>query len=411
MPGYESSSLSYTDHGYGARIKKPVMSVEKCAAAINRYSAVFNHIKVSPEDVGLTGRDISKYCSSAMYYNMVNASEYNAGAKEMRKTYLKKLLDGNNDKGYIKSESKKLAGIIGGYINAISSSLGDNNFTRTMFRNTEWWAPIWFNANKSKVDSLDDKFSCYQLLYSVDLKKEFIPMLLQMAASPVPSGSDSFLGPMGWVLVGKSGHSVSKYGKHNMTYFRFPFSSCISTRKLFTLPNPTEVDGICGVETRANGILIWGWRYDIDSTLNAYFYSNDGVFSRLGSTKCGSNFAPTSGSPMAVSDGGAEWIVKDYYYSGSNIEYVTTNVKKGGEMETLMKTSMVLNAANINEFTGNILGTEGAYQDGVLDDNQGRFDLDDGSVSDERGWGIGERKKFNWMGGYVGYMIMSADKL
>jgi hypothetical protein len=410
MPGYESGALAYTDHGYGPRIKKPVMSVGKCAAAINKYSAVFNHVKVSPEDVGLAGRDISRYCNSAMYYNMVNVSEYNAGAKEMRKKYLEKLLDGENDKGYIISESRKLAGIIGGYIDAISSSLGDNDFTKSIFRNTEWWAPIWFNANQSKVNSLDDKFSCYKLLYSVDLKKEFIPMLLQMASSPGSSGRDTFKGPMGWILVGKAGKSVSKFGKNNMTYFRFPYSSCISTRKLFTIPSPLELDGICGVETRANGILVWGWRYHINSTLNAYFYSNDGAFSKLGSINCGSSFAPTSGAPMAVSDGGSEWIVKDYFYTGSSIDYVETSVKKGSEMEALMGTSMVLNAANINEYRGSMAGTDGAYQDGTLDAHPGRYDLDDSSVHTDRQWGQG-RERFDWVSGYSGFMIMTADRL
>ncbi len=410
MDAYESETLTYTGDGYGAAKPLPTIHPEKCTKAMNQYATVFNHIKVSPEDVGAVGREISRYCNSAMYSNILNVTEYKTGSEIMKDKYIDKLLkDGENDKAYILSESARLAGMIGGFLYEIRDELGDNDFTKSLMRDTVWWAPMWFNANRSKVNEIDEERSVYSLLYGVDMIDDFIP-LIQASASK-PKGPKPNLSKLGWVIVGKYGTGVSKYGKNNMTYFRYPFALCFSGRTIGHLENNLEIDGVCGVETRGNGVLIWAWQYDTESKLKCYLYSNDGVLSKIAETSI--TTSPTSNAPMAAAIEGDKWLIEDFFLSDfGNIDSVVSEMMISPEIKQMTDAKDVMWYGNINELRGSWAVPKYAYDDGLLDPHAGRFDLDDDRVkgNDGRAWG-NDGKQFDWISGYSGYQIMRADLL
>lgn len=412
MPGYRMEDLSYSQGiSYGARIPRQSPNLGKCMKAINDYAAVFNHVKISPDDLGNIGMQVSNNCSSVMYKNMVVASEFKAGGAIMADTYLDRLMGGNNDIAYLIGESVRLTGIIGSFIKDISSSLGDNDFTRLLIQDTVWWAPIWFSANQSAVGALDRNASAYSLLRNVTLN-DFIMLLLGVAGGG-GGGSSSTVSSMGWVVVGKSGTTPTKMGKNNMTYFRFPGAQCISVRKIGSIDGALTIDGIAQLETRANGIVVWAWKYHrIESDIIAYFISNDGVLSEVGRAGTGPEFSPVSGAAMAASDAGDKWIVKDYYLADfGSVEYVEITVNGGSEMETLKKGSMVSNYANVNEIIGAI-GTPDAsyYGDGTLEQHQGRFGLDSNQVTKALSWG-NDGKQYSFIAGYSGLQIKTSDRI
>jgi len=408
MPGYQTDTLSYTRSGYGERLTRPRLDVDKCAKAMDQYTAVFNQIKVSPEDVGEVGSKISRYCPSTMYKNLMNHAHYSTGAVEMKDEYISKLLDGNNDIVYLVSKSRELVGEIGEFLYAIGPYLGDNDFTERLFRDTTWWAPVWFNANQDKLTTLDSTQSAYSLLFGVDMLRDFVPML--QGAGIAPDYDSSSAASMKWIIVGKEGTTPEKYSKNAMTYFSFPYSQCISGRKLFSEYDPFLYDGVCGVETRANGVIIWKTLYGYNSKISATFMSNDGVVSDVGAIETPRSFVPASTAPMAVSKGDGVWIIRDYYLRDvGDIDYVESTVKIGDEMETIISSGSAMMYANINEVTGNV-GDGHCYMDGTLDSDWGRYDLDDGDIEWDRAWG-NDGKQFDWIAGYSGYQIKTADRL
>ncbi len=381
LRGYETEQLSYSQGpGYGSKIPLQAMNPTECMKALNDYAAVFNHIKISPDDLGEIGLQVSSNCSTVMYKNMVTVTEYKMRSQVMADEYIERLMSGDNDTTYLLGESKELTGLIGEFLYDISSSLGDNDFTKTLIEDTVWWASLWFTANKSDVQELGEKESAYSLLSGIQLD-DFVVLLLSLAA-PNGGKTEESLNTMSWILVGKEGTTPIKMGKNNMTYFRFPSAQCISVKKIARIENAFSIDGICSVETRANGILFWAWKYEKHPILKAFLVSNDGVLSSVGEIVCDDAFSPVSGSAMAASDAGGTWIVRDYYLADFNqIEYVETEVEGGNELTALKESQMITNFANVNEVTGIPLETNNNYGDGMLDDEHGRYGLDSGEVN------------------------------
>lgn len=411
MPGYEGDTLSYTDNGYGRRLPRPSMNPEKCMKAINNHSEVFNHVTVSPADVGRTSYAISKYCNSVMYKSMLKSAEYSSSSDKMKEDYINRLISGDPAANLkLLDESTRLTGLIGELLYGISSSLGDNYFTKSLFRDTSWWAPIWFTANKSKIRELNEGVSAYTLLHGVRMIEDFIPLL--QGASVEPLSVEESLDSMGWVIIGKKGSATVKFGKNNMTYFRFPNSTCISMRKIHTLPLSDDIDGFCGLETRGNGLILWAWRYSDESVLKCYLYSNEGVFSEIASETIPSSFSPASGSTMGVSYSEGTWIIRDYFLSGRNkIDYVDIEVPTSREMDQLLGAETVLQYANLNEVTGGWrVASARHHGDGTLDEEQGRFGLDDGSVMLDHTY-YENAEAWSKMDSYFGYQIVSFDKI
>jgi hypothetical protein len=405
LPGYKTGAMSYTGVGYSNRKKTPSLNPSKCIKALNQYAAVFNNVRVSPSDVGSVGAEMSRYCSSAMYTSMIDSAEYSSGSEKMRRDYIEKLArERVNDKELIIKESARLAGLIGEFIYSISEHLGDNDFTKSLIRDTEWWAPIWFNANNSKIQKLPEFKSVYSLLYSVKLQEEFIPLLLSAAKKPESTSGSP--GSLGWILVGKENTQLSRYGKNNMTYFRFPRGQCISGRKIGNISSPLSIDGICGVETRADGVLLWAWKYGVGSSkLKLYKYSNDGIFSSVASTSVSGT--PTSNAPMTAILGGSGWQISDYYYTGSSISSVGTEMKIGKEISGIVGSGGEISwYANLNDTIGPWAAPDNAYGDGLLDQHPGRFDLgvDSPLVYQGRTWG-NDGAQFSWISGYTGFQV------
>ncbi len=407
--GHNNGTMAYSGVGIGTRVPTPVVNPEKCARAMNQYAAIFNHQKISPDDVGIVGTEMSRYCSSAMYRNMVNVSEYKTGSEKLMKEYLEELIrNGHNDINMIRTESAKLTGIIGEYLYEIRDSLGENDFTRGLMRDTSWWGPIWFNANQGKLGELSDDKSAYSLLYYVDMVEDFIPLL--KASAKKPSSATSGFSGMGWILVGKQGSALSKYGIGNMTYFKFPKSICISGVSVGRISGPRTISGVCGVETRPDGIYFWAWKYSISaSTISLYRYSNDGVFTNVASASAPGT--PTSNSPMSVSLSGDKWKVHDFFYTGSGISSVSTEVEMSKAMQTLTGYDEISWYANYNETVGPWAAPDNAYGDGLLESHPGRFDLGNTSplISQGRVWG-NDGPQFD-IRGYTGYQIKSASNL
>ena len=379
MPGYEFDGLSVSRGEKGKRLPVPKANPETCIKAIDKYFSLHNQAKVSPADIGRVGYLISNNCNSTLYSNMIEATEYRSGVSLMRKEYLYRLLKGKNDINYLTAESERLAGLIGEFIYGISKYLGDNSFTKKLIRNTEWWAPIWFNANRDKLKALSNTDNAYQLLYGIDMISDFIPLLKRVAVPPMVSDGAK---EMGWIIVGSKNKPIYKYSKTNMTYFRFPKAGCIGIRKLFTISNPREIDGICGVETRANGLIVWGLKYGISSKLICYLYSNDGQVSKIAEHSIDEKFTPVSNAPMAVTHMGSSWGIRDFFLANKNkIDYIDTIVKIGDDMQELLQVSTILNYANINDVVGSRASTEGShYGDGLLDNDFSPYDLDDNQI-------------------------------
>ncbi len=416
MPGYradaENGILSFSQ-GPGlsgmTRIPMPTMDAEKCMSSIDEYSSIFNRAKISPSDVGRVSAKISKSCSRAMYGNMVKSSAYKAKAKSMAEKYVEDLLANGEDNDKLYVEATKLTGMIGEMLFELSSSFGDNSFTKGLFRDTTWWAPIWFASNKTKLDLLEDGDNAYSLLFSVSLD-DFIA-ILSAAASSAPTETEAQVEEMGWILVGNKGVTPVKLGKNNMSYFRFPFSECMSARKLFAIPDPFEIDGVCGAETRSNGIVVWGWRYGNPiAILKCFFMSNDGAYSKVGEFPLPEGFSPISGAAMAASDDDGTWIIRDFYLADFNdIQYVETTVDGGAEMKELKESDTVMNYGNINSSTTGV-GMGHYYDDGLLDAHPGKHGLDDPPAAGGRAWG-NDGRQMDWVTGYSGFQIKSADLL
>ena len=403
VPGYDSDGLlSYgRSSGYDnmRALPQAPMRAGECMKSLKKYTKAFNQAKLVSSDIGIAGKQVSKNCSSGMFSNIITIAEHAESSYQMSKEYLDMLLGGDEgDVAYIKLESSRITGEIAGFLSEISHSLGSNSFTRELMKDTTWWAPIWFSANSDKLRSGEN---AYSLLSNVQID-DFIE-LLRYAASSDSASSVEIPHKMGWIFTGRKGDTPVKFGKNNMTHFRFPRMECIGIQKLFEIP-AFSVNGICGVETRPEGIVVWAWEYSTDSNLVCWIMTNGGVATKVAEVGCGDTFAPTSGAPMAVSKGETDWIIHDFFLADNNtIDFTEVTVPIGDDVSTLLKGSLVASYANLNEVTG----TSSFYGDGLLDSNKGQFDLDDSRVT-HGGWSS-DGSRPSWSAGYAAYLITASE--
>ena len=383
MPGYHVGGLSFTRGGnkYGTRVKKPIADASACMEAMNGYIRAFNQVNVNQNTVGNYGHQLSDSCSSGMYRNIVAVSEYKIESKALADKYIEEFISGNNDTGMLKSKSAEIVGFIASFLYEISTELGDNDFTHSLMRDTTWWAPIWFIGNPAKLDELDEDKNAYDLLHDVKLD-EFIVTLLSAARK----GADDKVIPdkLSWIMMGRKNQKVYKASKDNMTFIRLPDGQCLSVRKVFEIPLSTEylIDGICGIEFRGETAVVWAWLYSVEryeqSTIKAFTISKDGIIKKAAELMAGDGFSPVSGSPMAASDAGDKWIIRDFFLSDINtIDYVESKVSSG--LQDVKKGNLVVNYANVNEGR--------YYGDGALERESewGPYDLDSNAVK-ASGW-------------------------
>ena len=215
------------------------------------------------------------------------------------------------------------------------------------------------------------------------------------------------------------GTAPVKYSKTSMTYFRFPFSICMSSTKLFSI-GEREIDYICDVETRPDGVLIWGWKDKstlknrMYIELRCYKVSNDGAFNLIGSEDIGYSFSPVDNSAKGVKIDGDSWIVRDYFLKDSvagGIGHVETKVAISADMAEVIGASNTMTYANVNEISGNEGMAKSVihYSDGMLERDYSSYDLDDGFVGIPA-WG-NDGKQYKWVSGYSGYQIHNSDLL
>ena len=432
ITGYKASrsmlasgaSLSVSNMGgYGKmeRIKRVEHDNEKCFRAIDAYSNAFNRSKISPTDVGEVGQQMSTHCSKIMYLSMLQIVEYKARVQKMYNNYIADFISGTHDNEQLIADSEDLLQLIAGMLGELKNVSRDSTLLQSIFTDQIWWGPIWFTSNKDKIraDSDGNAPNAYTLLHTIKYE-DFVDVMIMAAAAVAPyDGSEPL--PMGWVIMAGKNRAPVKYGKDSMTYFRFPFSVCTSTRTLFTCDN-MEFKSICEVETRADGTIIWAW--DDRSTLwnkqylrlKVYKVSNDGVFLPIGELDIGYAMSPVddAAKSVGISPDKDYWIVRDYYLIDSvdgGIGYVETKVAIPTDMQTIYNVSSTNTYANCNEMHGPEGSSTGTmkYDDGLLETKWEKFDLDDDRM-DTPAWG-NNGPQYTFVAGYTGYQIHSASEL
>lgn len=428
ISGYKSSrsgissgaSLSVTRMGGFGRmdkIKRPPHDDEKCFAAIDEYTNVFNRKGVSPADVGEIGQKMSSSCSKIMYLSMLEIVEYKSKVTDMYNRYIKDVIAGNQNNSSLIEESLEAIKLIVTMLGELDTTSSSEGLIRSIFSDQIWWGPIWFSANKSKV--LESEGNAYTLLNTVEFS-DFSDVLMKAASTNTSSIETEPL-KMGWIVMSKKGKTPIKYSKQSMTYFRFPFALCMSTRLLMVADN-NDFDSICEVETRGSEVFVWAWvdkstlKNKQFTVLRCYKVSKDGVLSVLDEVEIGYSMSPIddSAKSVGVSPDDDYWIVRDYYIKDSQnggIGYVESKVSMAQEMQDIMGTSAASYYANCNEMHGMEASADGTlkYRDGVLERDWEKFDLDDDQL-DMLAWG-NDGPQYRFVSGYTGYQIHASGEL
>ncbi len=413
------ANMSVTDMGgMGLYERKPLPRTDAfgCLRSMDEYVAVFNKARISPTDVGEVGQKMSRSCTKNMYGNMLQTIQYKKETELMHDKYIESFIKGEEDNEKLASDSVAMLGLITPFLSEIAGTVTDNDMLRAIFSDQIWWSAIWFANNTDKFVGIEDRLNPYTLLQTVGFE-DFMDMLIN-AASNIPPLEPSQPLPMGWVIMSDKDTNPVKYSKTSMTYFRFPFSICMSTTKLGELPE-RDFDSICDVETRPDGVIIWAW---LDrSTLNNRMYmelrcykiSNDGVIGLLDTKLIGHDASPVDNSAKTVTVGDDCFYVRDYFLktSSGGIDYVETKVLMSGEMRDIANASNAGHYSNTNEISGMAASSKGTvhYSDGMLETDYEPYDLDDGFVG-VPAWG-NDGKQYDWVSGYSGYQIHTADLL
>ena len=421
--GSGNVSLSVTAMGgYGnmEAIRKPPTDDKKCLEAIDEYTVAFNRSKISPADVGEIGQKMSSNCSKVLFLNMLQIVEYKSESTALYNRYIKNFISGNSDNMELFNDSKKLIQLILPMLSELKDTSSDSELLRDIFSDEVWWAPIWFIANRIKLTAeVNLDTNAYTFIHNVEYE-DFIAVLV--AAANISSVDYQGIPlKMGWVIMAGKNQTPVKYGKESVTYYRFPFAICTSTRPLCKM-GAFDFRSVCEIETRADGVLVWTW---VDKStlsnkqyiiLRCYKVSNDGILSTLAEETIGYTMSPVEDSAKAVSVDPeyGYWIVRDYYIKDSTnggIGFVESKVAIPQEMGELYNTSQVSAYANCNEMGG----TEGSststrkYSDGLLDRHWDKFDLDDDKI-ESLAWG-NNGPQYRFVSGYTGYQIHSASEL
>lgn len=416
------ASMSVTSMGgLGFFDKKPMprANTAECILAMDEYVSLFNKARISPADIGEVGQKMSRSCSRVMYGNMLQTIQYKKEAELMHDDFIEAYIAGKEDNSDVYDKSVEIVSLIAPLLGELINSMSDNEMMRSIFSDQIWWAPLWFVDNKDKFIGVEGRINPYNLLHTVKFE-DFMEVLIN-AASSMPPLSPSQPLPMGWIIMSDANSTPVKYSKTSMTYFRFPFATCMSSTKLFTLGD-YDIDSICDIETRGDGVIIWAWK-DTSTLKNrmymklkCYKVSNDGVFAEIGTVDIGYALSPVDNSAKAVgiSSDNTYWIVRDYFLKDSvsgGIDYVETKVNISSDMTTVMNAGNSIGYANVNEITGIEALAKGTvhYSDGMLETDYAPIDLDDNFIGISS-WG-NDGKQYSWVKGYSGYMIHSADLL
>jgi len=417
--GDGGASLSVTRMGGFSKMEKkqkPVADNKKCLEAIDQYVSIFNKAKISPSDVGETGQKLTANCSRIMYLSMLQIVEYKNQTIAMYNQYVKDTLLGIADNTALYNKSKNLVQLISAMLSEIKGTSRDSELLKSIFSDQIWWGPIWFIANPSK---LVNGINAYTLLHNI--KYDDFTEVMMMATASSSGGIETEPLPMGWVIMANKNKTPVKYGKSSMTYFRFPFSICTSTRPLFKVTN-TDFRSVCEVETRSDGMLIWTW---VDTStlwnkqymiLRCYKITNDEVVSILAEEEIGYSLSPVDDSAKAVGigDDGTYWIVRDYYIKDSingGIGFVESKVHISEDMRGIYSASASFYYSNVNEMSGiesSSISTM-KYRDGSLEKHWEKFDLDDDKIKTPA-WGNNGRQ-YSFVSGYTGYQIHVSGEL
>ena len=406
--------------GLGAMkpISRPKVDNKKCNEAIEEYSRIFNKSKISPSDVGVIGQKMSNSCSKVMFLSMLQIVEYKEESIRVHNDYIKDILGNNGDQSGLIDDCKNIVQLIYPMLSELKKTSSDSDFLKDIFKRQEWWGPIWIIGNGSKVTALNKSQSAYTLIGKVRYE-EFLQTILDATNNEDDTSTTPL--PMGWVIMADKNQTPIKYGKESVTYFRFPFAICTSTRPLFTVGNH-DFNSVCEIETRADGVLVWVW--DDRSTLwnkqwmrlRCYKISNDGVLTTLDEIDIGYDMSPVddSAKSVGVAEDSSYWIVRDYFIKDSvngGIGYVESKVNISTEMQEIYGASASMYYSNCNEMSG----AEGSssstmkYRDGTLEHDWSLFDLDDNRMR-SLAWG-NDGTQYSFVSGYTGYQIAVAGEL
>jgi len=401
------------------RIQKPVTDNKRCLEAIDQYVSVFNKAKISPSDVGEIGQKLTSSCSRVLYLSMLQIVEYKTQTTAMYNKYIKDILKGEMDNDWLHSKSKDLVQLISAMLSELKGTSADSELLKSIFSDQIWWGPIWFIANKDKLKKNGEDVNAYNLLHNI--KYDDFAEVMLMATSSANGNIETEPLPMGWIIMANKNKTPVKYGKSSMTYFRFPFSICTSTRPLFKVSN-MDFRSICEVETRADGVYVWVW---VDKStlwnkqwmvLRCYKISNDGVSKVLDEVTIGYDMSPVddSAKSVGVSEDNKYWVVRDYYLKDSvngGIGYVESKVHISEDMQDIYSASSTFYYSNLNEMSG----AEGSststmkYKDGGLERHWEKFDLDDDKIK-TLAWG-NDGPQYSFVSGYTGYQIHVSGEL
>lgn len=399
-------------------IQPPENNDEECLKAIDQYVTAFNRQKISPKDVGLIGRQISNNCSRLMYTNMLEIIEYKQRSHDAYIDFAKQFVAGTQSIPDLINECKINVTLISTMLASLSELDDTSSFLRTIFRDKIWWGPIWFIANRATLEEKPN-INPYRYLDGISYES-FIDTIKSAGISATPEEAPNL--PMGWIVMARKGRKPVKYGRESMTYYRFPFAICTSTRTLFEI-DAFEFNTVCEIETRADGMIVWAW--DDRSTLwnkmwmrlVAYKLSNDGVFKKIDQIDIGYTMSPMedSAKSVGIAEDNSYWIVRDYYLKDSingGIGYVETKVDLAQDMKELYDTDQVSPYANINEISGMEGQAKGTvhYSNGMLEHNWEKYDLDDDRISRIPAWG-NNGASFDFVSGYTGYQIHVSGEL
>ena len=405
--------------GFGKmeKIPVPIPNNELCLEAIDEYTSLFNKQKISPTDIGMIGQKMSSNCSRVLYLNMLQIVEYKVQTKHQYEEYTTAFLKGEENNSQLVDDSEAIMSLISPLLVELKNTKRDSSLFKSIFKEQVWWAPIWFAFNRDKIVK-DSRINAYTQASFVKYD-DFVDVL--MLASNAIEPEETAPLPMGWIIMAEKGDTPIRHGKHSMTYFRFPFALCMSTRTIFSVDN-REFKAVCDVETRADGIYVWVWDdkstlwYKQSPVLKCYKTSNSGVTKIIATHEVGYTMSPVDNKAQSVgiSPNNDYWIVRDYYLKDSQsgeIGWVESKVAISADMKELYDSGAVSPYANINEISGIEGGAKGTmhYKDGGLESHWQRLDLDDNSVT-QLAWG-NDGPQYDFMSGYTGYQIAVSGEL
>lgn len=379
---------NFTKHAYDSGT-----DALECMSALDDYTVAFNKSSINPKDIGLIGEKVSKKCSTLVFRNVVSITEYKKRGVLVHDEYISKKinLDTSANK-YLLDESKGLIVLIMPLLEEISNSTGDTLATKNLFSTQIFWAPIYFALNTYELKELPDTDNLYTIASRISFD-DFLLMLVNAAASFTPSSGTepSMTGRIGWSIMSDINHTPKKLDKNSATFFKFPYN-CISISLVSILPRH-DLDSVCGVETRKDGMYIWAWkdygwfrtgiRKDADFDLMCYKITSNGDSVLLDTISIGDSLTPVIGDTKAVgyNKSTRTWTILDYYISDSHtgsIKAVQSFVQANSQMGDLMDRESIISSSNLNEVTSYGADNSRYLPDGMLESDWEEIDLDTG---------------------------------